>query len=119
VQLPGGFFRLQLVHELIQAVEVDPGSETEGVRLHLEPRDPGRLPAGSQAEPESFVDRGLEALARPAHFHLKALRDIRLEGQGRPHADIMMPAILDVKMPRRHPLTGEIVMVDVTLAVVK
>src|SRR6266540_43009 len=91
--------RLQLIHELVHAIEVDARSGAEGMGLDVEGRRPDGGRTQAEPPPERVIDDCLQALAGATDLPADARRDIGIEREGRSHLDIMMPQLRDVKMP--------------------
>lgn len=89
---------MELVDELIDAVEVDSRPDAKSVRAHFEPGRAWRLARQPEPAPEGVVDNSLETLAAPAYLPGEALGDIAVECQGGSHESIMMSGQSDVKM---------------------
>src|SRR2546422_742734 len=90
--------RLQLIHELVHAIEVDARSGAEGMGLDAEARRPDGRRSHAEPPPQCVIDDRLQGLARTTDLLADARRDIGIEREGRSHFDIMMLQIRDVKM---------------------
>jgi hypothetical protein len=92
-------FGLELVDQLVEPRDVDPGLESTRVRLDDESRATSALAfLRGQTAAQDGIQRGLEGEPLPASELLEARRDIGLERDGRAHQSIMMLSSSGVKM---------------------
>jgi len=73
-------FRLQLVYELIEPVDVNTGFEAKGVGLDFERWQSPRLPLDAEADSQRIVYDGLHAPVGAPHLPLQQLFDIGVNG---------------------------------------
>jgi hypothetical protein len=91
---------LEVVIELIELERVDSGFETTCLRTNPKRfRLVVRMLPDAEAAPHDLVDDLSETEVTLTSKLFESPAQVVVEGEGRSHTDIMMPELVDVKMP--------------------
>lgn len=103
---PSGHERivLGLVREPIERPWIEPGTELRAMGNRPVSGRVGIRQAGPEAPSKRVVDNLLERSPLAVDLIRQHFRHVRVERQGRPHLDIMMPLLSHIKMSPGRPV---------------